>query len=306
MLKKQEAKSKEQKNEFSALLIKKDEKTISKLGIKTKKEADEIVKDLKEAEYKIINVNKKEVKRNPLPPFTTSTLQQESWKRFHFPAKFTMRIAQNLYERGFITYHRSDSLNLSDLSLFAAKEFITKQYGKKYWAGFLKKYKAKGRVQEAHEAIRPVYPEKIPEKLTTQARLDDNQSRLYDLIWRRFIACQMNQAIFNSTTIDISAKPRTRTSSVQDKNYIFRATGQTLKFDGFLRVYPTKFEENELPFLQKNEILELIKLAPSQHFTHPPSRYTEATLIKTLEEKGIGRPSTYAPILAIVQERHYI
>jgi DNA topoisomerase-1 len=276
---------------FLAKLIKKDSKTIPKLGIKNKKETDKIVKDLKGAEYKVINIEKKEVKRNPLPPFTTSTLQQESWKKFHFPAKLTMGIAQNLYERGFITYHRTDSLNLSDQSLFLAKKFITKQYGKEYWAGFLRRYKAKGRVQEAHEAIRPAYPEKTPESV----KLEQNQLKVYELIWRRFIACQMAQAIFDSTTVDISAK-----------NYTFRATGQILKFDGFLKVYPVKFEETELPPLKIDEILKLIKLIPSQHFTQPPPRYTEATLIKALEENGIGRPSTYAPILSVIQEKNYI
>ena len=296
-------------NEFIALLIKKDGKVIPKLGIKNKKEAEKIVKDLKGTEvdetsshlhaalpseacvYKVINVDKKEVKRNPLPPFTTSTLQQESWKRFHFPAKMTMQIAQQLYENGHISYHRTDSLNLSDLSLFAAKKFIIKKYGKDYWAGFLRKYKAKGRVQEAHEAIRPTYPDRMPEKI----KLDIQQTKLYDLIWRRFIACQMSQAIFDSTVVDISAK-----------NYIFRATGQILKFDGFLKVYPIKFEETVLPSLEINEILKLTKLIPSQHFTQPPPRYTEATLIKELEKNGIGRPSTYAPILSTIQERNYI
>ena len=276
---------------FLAKLVKKGGETIPRMGIKTKKEADEIVKDLKKAEYKVINVKKKEVKRNPLPPFMTSTLQQEAWKRFHFPAKFTMQIAQQLYETGLITYHRTDSLNLSDQSLFSAKKFIEKNYGKDYWAGFLRRYKAKGRVQEAHEAIRPTYPDKTPESV----KLNQNQLKLYDFIWRRFIACQMSQAIFDSTTVDIGAK-----------NYIFATTGQMLKFDGFLKVYSIKFEENELPSLKINEILELIKLMFSQHFTQPPPRYTEATLIKTLEENGIGRPSTYAPILSTIQERNYI
>ena len=277
--------------QFEAILIKKKEETIPKLGIKTRKEAEKIVKDLKGAEYRVINIEKKEIKRNPLPPFTTSTLQQEAWKRFHFPAKMTMQIAQQLYETGKITYHRTDSLNLSDLSLFAARKFIIENYGKNYWAGFLRRYKAKGRVQEAHEAIRPTYPEKVPE--TT--KLDKNQLKLYDLIWRRFIACQMAQAIFDSTVADIAAK-----------SYIFRATGQILKFDGFLKIYPMKFEETELPPLEINEVLELIKLITSQHFTQPPSRYNEATLIKELEKNGIGRPSTYAPILSTIQERNYI
>jgi len=279
--------------QFEAILTKKDGETIPKLGIKTRKEADKILKDLKGAEYKVINIEEKEIKRNPLPPFTTSTLQQEAWYRFHFPAKFTMQIAQQLYETGKITYHRTDSLNLSELALFAARKFIIENYGKNYWAGFLRRYKAKGRVQEAHEAIRPTYPDRTPE--TLRKKLDEPQFKLYDLIWRRFVACQMNQAVFDSTVIDISAK-----------EYIFRVNGQILKFDGFLKVYPIKFEETELPPLKINEILELIKLIPSQHFTQPPPRYTEATLIKELEKNGIGRPSTYAPILATIQERNYI
>ena len=299
-----EALLKKQKNEFKAFLAKKEGKAIPKLGIKTKEEADKIVKDLKGAEYKVETIEKKEIKRNPLPPFTTSTLQQEAWQKFRFPAKITMRIAQQLYEKGFITYHRTDSLNLSDLSLFGAKKYIIENYGKGYWAGFFKKYKTKAKgAQEAHEAIRPSYPNKNPESL----KLDDNQFKLYDLIWRRFIACQMAQAIFDSTTVDISAKnPAPYRTEGSGAGYIFRATGQILKFDGFLKVYPIKFEETELPLLEINEILELIKLIPSQHFTQPPPRYSEATLIKALEENGIGRPSTYAPILSTIQERNYI
>ena len=280
------------KSEFEATLTKKGGKVVDKLAIENEKEAKKIVKDLEGAQYKIINVERKEVKRNPFPPFTTSSLQQESWRRFRYPARLTMRIAQNLYEKGFITYHRTDSLNLSDQSLFGAKKFIIKEYGEKYFAGFFRKFKTKSKgAQEAHEAIRPAYPDRTPEKL----KLDPQQLKLYNLIWRRFIACQMSQAIFDSTAIDIEAK-----------NYTFRATGQTLKFEGFLKVYPVKFEETELPLLEKEEVLELIKLIPSQHFTQPPARYTEATLIKTLEENGIGRPSTYAPILSTVQERNYI
>ncbi len=282
--------------QLEAILIKRDGKTIPKLEIKTKKEADKIVKDLEEAEYKVINIKRKEVKRNPLPPFSTSTLQQETWKRFHWPARLTMQVAQQLYERGYTSYHRTDSLNLSDLSLFAARKFIIENYGKEYWAGFLRRYKTKTKgAQEAHEAIRPTYPEKTPENLKIKAKLDERQFRLYNLIWRRFIACQMSQAVLDSTTVDIAAK-----------NYTFKATGQVLKFDGFLKIYPIKYEESELPSLKKEEILELIKLIPSQHLTQPPPRYSEATLIKALEENGIGRPSTYAPILSTVQERNYI
>jgi DNA topoisomerase-1 len=304
------------KKEFEAILIKKDGKTIDKLEIKNKKEADKILKDLGGAEgdetkvsssrgadacvYKVSNVERKEIKRNPLPPFITSTLQQEAWKRFKFPAKLTMRIAQNLYERGLITYHRTDSLNLSNQSLFSAKKFIIENYGQKYFAGFLRKYKTKNkRAQEAHEAIRPSYANKTPSSfakaMVDKEKINENQIKLYDLIWRRFIACQMAQAVFDSTSVDIEAE-----------NYTFRATGQTLKFDGFLKVYPMRFEEKEIPLLEKNEVLELIKLSSLQHFTQPPARYTEATLIKTLEENGIGRPSTYAPILSNIQDKNYI
>ncbi len=279
---------------FEALLIKKDNKTIPKLGIKTKKEAEKIVKELDKAEYKVVAVERKEIKRNPLPAFTTSSLQQEAWKKLHWPAKKTMMFAQALYEKGLTTYHRTDSLNLSDLSLFAAKKFIIANYGRNYWPGFLRRYKTKAKTaQEAHEAIRPTYPEKTPELL--KSRLNPEENRLYDLIWRRFIACQMSQAVFDSTTVDIQAK-----------NYTFRATGQILKFDGFLRVYPIGYKENELPYLNEKELLKLIKLIPSQHFTQPPSRYTEASLIKVLEQNGIGRPSTYAPIISLIQERNYV
>lgn len=278
---------------FLSKLIKKDKKKIQKLGIKTKEETNKIIQDLKKTEYKISNIEKKEARKNPLPPFTTSALQQESWKKLHLSAKFTMRIAQQLYEKGHITYHRTDSLNLSDISLFTAKKFIIENYGKNYWAGFLRKYKAKGKVQEAHEAIRPAYPDKTPDIL--KEKLDDKQFKLYDLIWRRFIACQMNQAVLDQTKIDIQAN-----------NYTFRVNGQIMKFEGFLKIYPMKFEENELPNLEKDEILELLKLIPSQHFTQPPARYTEASLIKTLEENGIGRPSTYAPTLSTIQDRNYI
>jgi len=277
-------------NEFEAVLIKKDEKILDKFAIKNKVEAEKIVKDLKDAEYRVINIEKKEVKRNPLPPFATSTLQQTAWQKFHFPAKLTMQIAQQLYEMGYITYHRTDSLNISDLALNATKKFVIENYGQNYYQ--FRRFKIKSKVaQEAHEAIRPTYPERTPESV----KLERNQFKLYDLIWRRFIACQMAQAIFDSITVDISAK-----------HYIFRATGQILKFDGFLKIYPIKFEEIELPPLEINEILELIKLIPTQHFTQPPPRYTEASLIKELEKNGIGRPSTYAPILSTIQERNYV
>jgi len=283
----------EKNNEkFSALLAKKDNKVIDKLEIKNKEEADKILKDLNNARYIVDNVDRKETKKNPLAPFTTSTLQQAAWQKFHFPAKMTMQTAQRLYEEGHITYHRTDSLNLSETSLFTAKNFIEKSFGKNYWIGSFKKYKSRGNAQEAHEAIRPTYADRKPESLS---EIDPRQLKLYTLIWQRFIACQMAPAIFNSVSAEIKAE-----------NYILKTNGQTLKFDGFLKIYPTKFEEKELPPLEKNAALNLIKISNSQHFTEPPARYNEASLIKTLEKYGIGRPSTYAPTLSSIQARNYI
>ena len=295
-------KSKLRSGKFEAQLVKIDNKLIPKPGIESKKEADKILEDLRGAEYKVLGTEIKETKRNPFPPFTTSTLQQEAYRKFRFSAKRTMMIAQQLYEKGHITYHRTDSLNLSEQSLFSARDFVIKNLGKEYWAGFPRRYKAKGRTQEAHEAIRPTYPEKKPELLKIKSKLDDNQFRLYDLIWRRFIACQMAQAVFDSTKVDILAAAKKQAN----KKYLFRANGQVLKFDGFLKIWPAKFEEKSLPLLSKEDILKLLKLQGLQSFTQPPPRYTEATLIKTLEDKGIGRPSTYAPIISTIQERNYI
>ena len=286
-----EALLKKGNEEFSAFLIKKNEKIIDKLEIKNGNEADEIINELEGAEYIVDSVEKKETKRNPFPPFTTSTLQQSAWQKFHFPARLTMQLAQKLYEEGHITYHRTDSLNLSETALFGAQKFIEESFGKNYWQGF-KKYKAKKNAQEAHEAIRPTYAQKTPESLKN---IDSKQLKLYTLIWQRFIACQMAPAIFNSISATIKAR-----------NYTFRANGQTLKFDGFLKVYQMKFEEKDLPDLEKNDRLNFVKLNHSQHFTEPPARYNEASLIKALEKYGIGRPSTYAPTLATIQTRNYI
>ncbi len=279
---------------FAAKLIKKNEETIPKLGIKTKKQAEEIVKDLENTEYKITDIQKKEIKRHPLPPFTTSTLQQEASYKLGFSAKQTMMIAQQLYETGLITYHRTDSLNLADQFLNKVQKLIKDKFGKNYALAIPCQYKTKAKgAQEAHEAIRPTYPEKTPESI--EEKLNKNQYKLYNIIWCRAIACQMQTAIVDSTSIDIRAK-----------DYLFRATGATIKFYGFLKIYPTKISETILPPLEKNELLNLIKLAPEQHSTKPPASYSEATLIKTLEEHEIGRPSTYAPTLSTIQERNYV
>jgi DNA topoisomerase-1 len=278
--------------EFTASLTKQNEKTIEKLEIKNKTEADKILNDLNKSDYVVESVEKKETKRHPAPPFTTSTLQQASWQRFKFSAKMTMSLAQKLYEQGYITYHRTDSLNLSETSLLAAQKFITEKIGVNYWTGKIVKYKTKkAGAQEAHEAIRPAYADKQPEALEVDAR----QLKLYTLIWQRFIASQMAPAVFDSVSVDIKAG-----------NYTFRSNGQTLKFDGFLKIYPSKFEEKDLPILEKNDKLDLLKLESLEHFTEPPARYTEASLIKILEKHGIGRPSTYAPTISTIQTRNYI
>ncbi|MBL7155122.1 MAG: type I DNA topoisomerase [Candidatus Portnoybacteria bacterium] len=291
------------KDEFIARLIKKDEKAIPKLGIKTKKETDKILKDLKGATYKIIDIVSKKVQRHPAPPFTTSTLQQEAVRKLGFSAKQTMRIAQQLYEGtkigqegliGLITYHRTDSLNLSGQALKTAQEFIKNKFGQNYALASPRVYRTKTKgAQEAHEAIRPTQANRQPEDI--KQYLNTHQYKLYNLIWCRFIACQMSAALLEATTVNIQAK-----------NYIFRTTGSIIKFDGFLKIYPTKFKETILPPLTENELLELIKLFSEQHFTQPPARYSEASLVKTLEEYGIGRPSTYAPIISTIQERGYV
>ena len=291
---------KKEKKVFRAVLQKKAEKVIEKLAIQDKEAAAAIVKDLKGAEYKVAEVERKEVKRNPLPPFTTSTLQQTAGQRLHFPAKLTMQLAQQLYEQGLITYHRTDSLTLSQLSLDAAKAFIQKTYGTKYWPGTARRFKTKSRgAQEAHEAIRPAFAKASADKPTfatpESSGLVGPKLKLYELIWKRFIASQMSPALVDATTIDI-----------ETQSYMFRATGQMLQFDGFLGVYEITFEETNLPTMQKGDVLSLKELLALQHFTQPPARYTEASLIKILEEHGIGRPSTYAPTLTTIQERGYV
>jgi len=296
-----EALFEEQKKEFIAQLSAKDTKAIGKLDIKNKEQANTIVQDLKDAQYTVAQIEKKETNKNPLPPFTTSTLQRTAASRFHYPARLTMSVAQQLYEQGHITYHRTDSLNLAQSALLGAKDFITKEYGPKYWAGKLRVFKTKSRgAQEAHEAIRPTVPSHIPGNLN----LTPQQTKLYTLIWQRFIASQMAPAVFDATSIDIVSLREI--SRRETANYTFHATGQMLTFDGFLKVYPMKFEEADLPTLEKEHVLDLKKLTPEQHFTQPPPRYNEASLIKVLEQHGIGRPSTYAPILSTIQARNYV
>jgi len=290
------------KVEFEAILYKKANKVIDRLEIKTKEEAEKIIEDLKSADYQVAKIEKIKNIYNPPPPFTTSLLQQEAGKKLGYSTKFTMRVAQNLYEKGFITYHRTDSFNLSEKSLFLAKKVIEEKFGKNYWAGFYRKYKTKSKTaQEAHEAIRPTNPELIPKSYGGKVIFKEkSEEKIYDLIWKRFIATQMAQAKINSTKVEIE------TTKEKNVNYSFLAEGKTIEFEGFMKVYPLSIKEKILPDLKEKEPLKLKKITPYQHFTKPPSRYSEATLVKTLEKYGIGRPSTYAPIISTIQERGYV
>jgi DNA topoisomerase-1 len=271
--------------DFESLLTKINNKKLDKLAIKTNKQAEEIIKNLKNAEYIVQKIEKKEIKRHPQAPFKTSSLQQEANKKFRFSSKMTMRLAQNLYEKGYITYHRTDSLNVSSEALNKAEKVIKEKFGNSYYTKRI--FKTKGRAEEAHEAIRPTFQ--------TNLKLDAKQKKLYDLIYNRFLASQMSSAIFDSKKVEIKAD-----------NYTFEASGSTLKFDGFLKVYEMKFKENKLPKLQKKQILKLKKLKKEEHSTMPKARYNEASLIKKLEEYEIGRPSTYATIISTIQTRNYV
>jgi len=295
------------KSEINSSLTKIDDKKLAKLDIKNEKQVKEISKDLDDSKYIVQDLTKKKTKRQPLAPFTTSTLQQEGNNKLHFSAKQTMFMAQSLYEgvemgtkgaTGLITYMRTDSVNLADTFLDETHAFIKKNYGEKYALSSFRKFKSKSKnAQEAHEAIRPTDINRTPEELKNI--LNPNQFKLYELIWKRAVACQMQEAIMNATTIDILAKGK-------KSEYIFRASGSIIDFDGWLKVYPGVTKENLLPDLKENEELKLKKLETKQHFTEPPARYSEATLVKKMEELGIGRPSTYAPTIATIENRGYV
>ncbi len=276
--------------------------------------ANNIKEDAKEQVFIVEKVNKRERKQRPVAPFITSTLQQEAARKLRFSAKKTMMVAQKLYEGleigkeglvGLITYMRTDSTRVAQDALTAVRSYIKTTYGGDYLPGRAVSYRRKSGAQDAHEAIRPTLPLRTPDSL--KAHLTSEEFRLYELIWKRFIASQMNPAILDSTTIDIKAG-----------RYLFRATGSVIKFDGFRRIYMegkddiSSDEENNsdenttLPDVDEGATLDLRKLEPKQHFTQPPPRYNEATLVKTLEAKEIGRPSTYASILSKIQDRDYV
>lgn len=281
---------------IEALLSKIDGKALDKFDIKDKKTAHEITEELNKAAYSVASVDRKEVKKNPLPPFITSTLQQESSKRFGFSSKKTMFLAQNLYENGHITYMRTDSVNLSAEALHGAQSWIKDNLPAAYRTAEPQIYKTKSRLaQEAHEAIRPTVASAKTDSLT----LERDQKKVYDLIWRRFIASQLPPAVFDATRIDIEARGK-------KSAYSLFANGNVMKFDGYLKIWTTKFKEKEVPIVAAGATLELQETKPEQHFTEPPPRYNEASLIKILEKFGIGRPSTYAPIISVIQARNYV
>ncbi len=302
---------------FTAKLNKIGEKAVGKMDVKTEDEAKKITADLDGASYAVKDIQQKEVKRNPSPPFTTSTLQQEAARKLGLSAKQTMMVAQRLYEgvelgeeghQGLITYMRTDSLNLAASALGAISDLIKKEFGSDYVLPAFRHFtnKSKG-AQEAHEAIRPTDVTKKPEDV--KKYLDRSQFKLYELIWKRTIACQMAPALLEQTSVDIIAAG----GKSQAANYLFRATGQTVKFDGFIRDYTEGQDEKAedeiegvLPKLSLEEKLKLLELSPLQHFTEAPPRYSDATLIKALEAHGVGRPSTYAPTLTTIQERGYV
>jgi DNA topoisomerase-1 len=298
---------------FRALLIGLADGT--KLEIKNKEEATKIGEKLEKASYKVAKIATKKAIRQPAPPFITSTLQQEAWRKLHFPARLTMSVAQELYEGlpigkegsvGLITYMRTDSTRVARPAIAETREFIAAKYGDKYLPAHARFFtRAVKGAQEAHEAIRPTKIHREPEFL--KQYLSNAQFRLYQLIWKRMVASQMAAASFDNTTVDIQAR-----HTLSDTTYLLRATSSVNTFPGFMVLYIESKDEAEekagtaLPPLAKGDKLKLIKLFPEQHFTKPPPRFTEATLIKMLEQWGIGRPSTYAPILSTIQDREYV
>ena len=302
-------KTKAKQEEFPASLISIDGKKLEKFDIKNTEEADAMVRALERAAWHVSHITKKEFKKTPPPPFTTSTLQQEAGKKIRFSAKQTMMAAQQLYEGvelpgegsvGLITYMRTDSVQCSENAITEARAVITHTFGKNFVLAEPRKFKTKSKgAQEAHEAIRPTDPKRHPDSMKEQ--LSAMQWKLYNLIWRRFVASQMEQAIFDTTAIDVAA-----TETADKRSYLFRANGVTKKFGGFLEAYPMKFEDTILPDMAEHDAVDASSVSAEAHATQPPPRYSEASLVKALEEHGIGRPSTYAPTISTIQARGYV
>jgi DNA topoisomerase-1 len=308
------------KHSFVARLLKVNDKEIGldkELPLKTEADVQPLLVDLEKAQWVVAKVKRGERKRSPAAPFTTSTLQQEASRRLNYTAKRTMSIAQQLYEGidlgeggavGLITYMRTDSTNVSESAQAEARDYIVGRFGPDYLPPEPPQYKTRAKgAQEAHEAIRPTSAMREPKAI--ESFLSKEQFKLYQLIWQRFVASQMAAAIFDTVSVDIEAKG--------SQTYLFRAAGSTIRFNGFLAIYEEAQDEDaapadpadenkRLPVLADGDPLNLIRLIPEQHFTQPPPRYTEASLVKALEEHGIGRPSTYAPTIATIQQRGYV
>ena len=284
-------------------LINLDGKKLEKFDINTKEKAEVAKAKIEAQDFSIDKIERKKANRFPAPPFTTSTLQQEAARKLRFPAKKTMQVAQKLYEAGYITYMRTDAVNLSEEAIAACREAILKYFGEKYLPKTAKEYKTKSKnAQEAHEAIRPADVMNTPKKM--EEKLDADSHKLYELIWKRTVACQMEPAVLDRVVID---------SVSTDKKILLRANGQVIAFDGFLKLYQEGKDDSDdddenrlLPNVEQGEAVSKKAIKPEQHMTTPPPRFTEASLVKKLEELGIGRPSTYASIIAVLQERKYV
>lgn len=292
-----------QKAEMLTHLINLDGKKLDKFTINSEEKALATKAKIEAQNFAISNVERKKASRYPAPPFTTSTLQQEAARKLRFSAKKTMQVAQKLYEAGIITYMRTDAVNLSKEAIKACREAIEKYFGASYLPKTAKEYKNKTKnAQEAHEAIRPSDVMNTPKKM--ELKLDSDAYKLYELIWKRTVACQMNPAILDRVVVDAKSA---------DGKILLRANGQVIQFDGFLKLYQESKDDSDdddenaiLPNVETGESVEKKEIKPAQHFTTPPPRFTEASLVKKLEELGIGRPSTYANIIAVLQERKYV
>jgi DNA topoisomerase I len=283
---------------FAAKLSAIDGKALEKFSLKTKADADAVVAELKDATATVTKIDRRRVKRMPNAPFTTSTLQQEANRRLGYSAKQTMMLAQNLYEEGFITYMRTDSVNLAEKFLTEAAAYIKGTFGKEFAADEPRKFKGKQKgAQEAHEAVRPTEANQTPESLA--GKIEPDRIRLYDLIWRRAVASQMSEAELEQVSVDSLVKGK-------KAEYTLRANGMTVAFAGFYKVYPSDTKETLLPALTEGKKTTVAEVGGVQHFTEPPARYSDATLVKALEEFGIGRPSTYAPTIATIIDRNYV
>ncbi|MDA3802844.1 MAG: type I DNA topoisomerase [Patescibacteria group bacterium] len=287
----------EDKKEFSAILNKINNKSFDKLELK-KDKAEKINKEIEKQKYLIKKIDKKTVSKNSPSPFTTSSLQQTANRYLGFSAKQTMSVAQKLYEFGYITYMRTDSLNLSPKFIKESREWIETDLGKDYLPEKPKVFKTKSKgAQEAHEAVRPTEVANLPDSL--QAKLEPTQLRLYRLIWQRAVSSQINSAKINTTSLDIETK-------TDDNIYNFRANGQNINFLGYLKVWPEKTKEQVFPNLKEGDYINLKNTEVEEHSTTPPARYSDATLVKEMEKHGIGRPSTYAPTINTIITRNYV